>query len=416
MTPSDNPRSPSRKVLVLDGEWPSALAIVRSLGRRGLRVDVGAALPDPLASRSRYCCARFVYPDPMANVDGFRRAVEERLASIRYALVIPVTDKTIVPLIEVRDSIERLAPLAMAATEALRTTLSKNRTTELATRLGVPTPRSRVVRSPEEARSPPAEMSFPLVLKPDRSKVWTGRGEAQDLAVTYARDSVELAEKLSILLPTGPVLLQEKIEGQGVGLGVLASRGEVLFLFQYRRLHEVPLSGGASSYRISEPLDAELAGFANALAGALGWDGVAMLEFKRDPQTGKSWLIEINGRFWGSLPLPVAAGADFPAYLFDHWVDGRRDFPSTYRVGLRCRSERREIKWLLEALSVLRGGVAASPPLGRIATDCLRMLNPLERWDTLSLTDPAPGVAEITSLAGKAIRRARKGQHGGQGR
>jgi len=46
---------------------------------------------------------------------------------------------------------------------------------------------------------------------------------------------------------------------------------------------------------------------------ALEYTGVGMFEFKYNPQT-KGWiLIEINARFWGSLPLAVYAGIDFPA-------------------------------------------------------------------------------------------------------
>ena len=45
--------------------------------------------------------------------------------------------------------------------------------------------------------------------------------------------------------------------------------------------------------------------FGNAckLIEAAGFEGIAMVEFKRDSATGQLSLMEINGRFWGSLPL-----------------------------------------------------------------------------------------------------------------
>ena len=43
-----------------------------------------------------------------------------------------------------------------------------------------------------------------------------------------------------------------------------------------------------------------------------------MVEFKLDARDGVAKLMEINGRFWGSLQLAVDAGVDFPAILSAH--------------------------------------------------------------------------------------------------
>ena len=37
-----------------------------------------------------------------------------------------------------------------------------------------------------------------------------------------------------------------------------------------------------------------------------------MVEFKHDERDGVPKLMEINGRFWGSLQLAIDAGVDFP--------------------------------------------------------------------------------------------------------
>ena len=54
----------------------------------------------------------------------------------------------------------------------------------------------------------------------------------------------------------------------------------------------------------------------------IGWNGVAMLEYRRDPSTGDFRLLELNARFWGSLHLALAAGVDFPRLLLDAWLGG----------------------------------------------------------------------------------------------
>lgn len=388
-------------VIVLDGDLPASLAAVRSLGRRGLRVVVGAARADALAFLSRYCAERFRYPDPMAEPAAFRKALREELVRRRVRLVIPVSDRTIVPLMEERESTDALAPLAMARNQALAEVLSKGRTEALARRLGIPVPRSLEIRSAEELSGLRCDLGYPCVVKPDVSKVWGNEGRGSELTVEYARDSEELLDRAIRLLRHGPVRLQERIVGDGVGLGVLCCRGMVLLAFQYSRLHEVPITGGASSYRVSEEPDPALVQAARELLGSLAWDGVAMLEFKR-AAGGKTRLLEVNGRFWGSLALAVEAGADFPAFLYDLAVRGRRDFPKHYRVGVRCRRLDAEVEWLA---STLRGhdrsaGLVALPSRKGILGDTVRMLDPRERWDVWRLDDPAPGGVE----AGRLLR------------
>src|SRR5215831_10217381 len=96
-----------RRVLVLDGNQASALAIVRSLGRFGAVVDAGERRRRFLASYSRYLEEAVVYPDPLIDPAGFVRALEKRVREVHYDLVIPVTEDTIQPLAPLRDRIER---------------------------------------------------------------------------------------------------------------------------------------------------------------------------------------------------------------------------------------------------------------------------------------------------------------------
>ena len=79
------------------------------------------------------------------------------------------------------------------------------------------------------------------------------------------------------------------------------------------RLKELPPSGGVSVLATSESLDAELVRDSIELLRALEWEGVAMVEFRVSPTRG-AYLMEVNGRYWGTVGLPVSAGTDFPLY------------------------------------------------------------------------------------------------------
>jgi len=90
-------------------------------------------------------------------------------------------------------------------------------------------------------------------------------------------------------------------------------------------------------YRESIPLDDALVGPGLRLLDALDWQGVAMVECKRDLITGRHVIMEVNGRFWGSLQLAIDAGVDFPALLVRCVAGERVPECRAYRVGVRSR-------------------------------------------------------------------------------
>ncbi|MCD6360205.1 MAG: hypothetical protein J7M38_05010 [Armatimonadetes bacterium] len=56
-----------------------------------------------------------------------------------------------------------------------------------------------------------------------------------------------------------------------------------------------------------------------------------MLEFKKEYETGEYYLIEVNPKFWGSLDLAVESGVDFPGYIYDYYILGKKPNFKGYR-------------------------------------------------------------------------------------
>ncbi|WP_395701260.1 ATP-grasp domain-containing protein [Aquabacterium sp.] len=394
-------------VLVLDGDQGSALAVARSLGRRGLRVLVGSDEDRPLAGLSRHVQASLRYPDPLTDAPAFVDWVAERLRDAPDTLVIPVTERTLVPLMRQRERFAE-SQLAIAPTAALEQVLDKDRTVRLAQTLGIPVPRSIAVRDLAEAATAGAALGFPVVVKPARS-VGQDAHQRVPLTVSYARQPAELATQVQHALRFGGVILQEYFRGDGVGIEVIVDHGKVRYAFQHRRLHEVPLTGGGSSLRCSEPVVPALREAAEQLMKALGWHGVAMVEFKYDAARQAFRLIEINGRFWGSLPLALAAGADFPAMLHELLSTGRMgDWPAA-RDGIVCRQLARDVNWLEHVLrKAAPEGLATLPSAGQVLRDSLLVLSPRHRFDIQSWTDPWPGLVDLWRLLRHQAGRVRE--------
>jgi protein-tyrosine-phosphatase len=191
------------------------------------------------------------------------------------------------------------------------------------------------------------------------------------------------------------LLVQEHFWGIGVGVEVLCDAGEILFAFQHERVHQ-PRHGGASSYRKSVPINLELLDAARRIAAELKFTGAMMLEFLYNKQSQEWRFVEINPRFWGSLPLAVAAGANFPLFLYDLLVNQRRDFPQNYQKNVYCRNLVGDLKWCLQNL-IYGPRNTTTPTPGRLsmAYEARHALLGREYSDTFALDDMRPGWAEL---------------------
>ena len=163
--------------------------------------------------------------------------------------------------------------------------------------------------------------------------------------------------------------------------------------FQHRQRRGWKYAGGPSAYRESVSIP-ELEAAGTALLDELDWHGVAMVEFLRNPDTGEFELMEINPRFWSSLPFTVQAGVDFP-HLYWLQATGRAlPDPPGYRVGIGGHLLRGEALHLYSILGEEYPLVETPSFLGT-AREIGRSLLRERRFDYLSRDDPGPMVGEL---------------------
>lgn len=396
----------SQTVLVTDAGGGPATAIIRSLGRAGYRVVAGGSRLDAPGLRSRYAAHRLRYPPPGLKPDEFTAAVREAVTDFGVDLIIPVSDAALLPLARARHDLAA-ARLAAPHDEAVEIAISKSRTIELAQQLGVPVPQTRLAFDADDALRGATEVGYPVVLKPDRTYRFDGIHGAQRIGVTFANDAAEAARLAGAAHRTSPMLIQAYAGGVGVGLELLAREGEPVMAFQHRRIREMPVSGGASSMRESVRLDPDLYAHACRLAAALRWTGLMMVEFKAG--TNGPLLMEINGRPWGSLPLAVSAGADFPVALTRMLLDDQLPAAEigTYRTGVRGRNLELDLRWAINvALQRRQYDFLPFPRRAKALAPLIDLLRPSVRDDLLSLEDPMPGARHLVDVTRRLIRRA----------
>lgn len=352
-----------RVVIVTDGNERSALAVTRALGEIGCRVIVGAEDRVCLAGASKFCSGSFSYPSPYKDPSGFVSAVLRKAGELPNPIILPVTDIATKLLCQHRSDIERIAVAACPPADAFERLSDKYNLMQLAKSLDVPIPDTLFVPNGDVQSHLDKIPSFPVVVKPGCSLTSMGKQWIKT-GVLYANNPEELVHiyKRHTFLKQ-PSLIQQRIEGDGQGIFALMKNGSPIALFAHRRVRERPPSGGVSVFSESIPLPENMTRYAMRLLQHVHWNGVAMVEFKVDRATGEPFLMEINGRFWGSLQLAIDAGVNFPV-LLAKLVTGSDlpDAPGKYRTGVRLRWFLGDLDHLLLRLFKIEPSLSSSVP------------------------------------------------------
>jgi predicted ATP-grasp superfamily ATP-dependent carboligase len=151
----------------------------------------------------------------------------------------------------------------------------------------------------------------------------------------------------------------------------------------------------------SVSVDPAMQAMAGRLLSASQWRGVAMIEFRVNPE-GVPYLMEVNGRLWGSLQLAIDSGVDFPWLLHEQIGERIPAPPPAYARGRRLR-------WLLGDLDnlILQLRSRERSALGKMgaAGAFLRsFFDPGVRQEVFRWSDPGPGLREARNWIG-ALRQ-----------
>jgi predicted ATP-grasp superfamily ATP-dependent carboligase len=394
------------RVLVLDGNENQAVACVRSLARAGHRPWVGAETTWAKAGWSRACAGYFQYPSAEQDAGRFVEAIAAEARREPGTLVLPMTEHTTLPLSAGRAALAAAeARVLLPPHETIIRAFDEEQTTGLAKSLGLVVPETVTVASAEAARLASETVPYPVVLKPRSSHQSVGRAVRPTGAPRYARDRGQFMDAWVDLAARSPsILVQEFVDGVGVGYFALLGDGRLRAEFAHKRLRDVRPTGSGSSLRVSAGIDQRLRDQALAVLSALRWTGVAMVEF-RVRRDGTPVFLEVNGRFWNSLALAVHAGADFPALVAKFVAGGEVDGPLPYREGVRCRWILGDVRHLIE---VWRGAPKAYPgSFPKRLRTLAEVLTPTPgTWhDNFAWQDPLPELGDWLHFLSRKVPR-----------
>jgi len=172
--------------------------------------------------------------------------------------------------------------------------------------------------------------------------------------------------------------------------------------FAHQRIRDVHPTGSGSAVRISVEPDPEIRKASLAILSALNWHGVAMVEYRKQAGSPPVFM-EVNGRFWHSLPLACYAGMDFPALLARMAEDGDIETRLEYRRGVRCRWLLGDARHLVEVWKGPPAGYPGKFP-GRFST-LFNVLTPVPGTyhDLFQWSDPLPEFGDWAYLFSRAL-------------
>ena len=281
------------RVLVTGAGGAAGVAVIRSLASRQ-GVEVFAADMDGWAAGLYLVPAeRRRLVEPGASAD-FVPGIAEIVRQDGIDVVFSTVDVELEPLASRRAELSP-AVLAAPSLSTLRTCLDKlelARACEGSARV----PTTMVL----DASGKAADWVYPVIIKPRR-----GAGSRGVRLVASREELVAMANDDSIII-------QANLPGEEYSVDVIATGGTLVAAVPRTRARVD--SGVAIAGRTVR--DAELERQASLVAAAIGLDGVANVQLRRDA-SGQPALLEVNPRFPGALPLTIAAGVDLPSLALD---------------------------------------------------------------------------------------------------
>ena len=316
-------------------------------------------------------------------------AIDSAITKVGYELIFPGGDAEVLGLTMVRHRLRAHVPYPDF--EVAVRSMDKLASMEPAERAGLSPPRT-VTATDATLES----AALPVVVK--ASLHWnpgTASAPARLNAMVASTRAAARKRVAEILVAGGHPLLQEHVRGTHLAhVALIGQEGEVVAQFQQRGIGTWPSAAGVWTRAETVPLDTELAQRSTHFLQELGWRGLVQLQFLV-PEGGRPRLIDLNGRFYASLGLAVAAGLDLPVMWAG--LDRGRGLGQahTTRAGTRYQWFEGDLR---RALAAARGERL------RELSSCIRYRR--GAIDSLwSRDDPAPGLRWLASAVRSAVDR-----------
>ncbi len=387
--------APGQVGAVVLGGAHGSLAVVRSLGRRG--IPVWCVTHDHTIPKfSRYCSRHFYWDGPLSET-----AVADLIGlAEKHGLdgwvLFAGADAEVMFISQNHAELSSVFRLTTPVWETTRFAIDKRRTHECAMAAGVCYPRAYYPRSAEEISQ--IDCPFPLILKPtirvahdrfSRSKAWLVKNRTQ-LASRY--------REAATLVDSDIISVQEFIPGTGehqYSYAAVWHRGRPIASLTARRKRQYPIDCGTGTFVeiVDEP---RVEAASQLFLRHLSYDGLVEIEFKYDEREDRFKLLDVNARAWGWIGLGSAVGIDFPLISWQFATGQQPEWAA----------KRGRATWLYASRDLL----ALSHEVARGYSSLLQRSerSNSRAFAAFATDDPLPGFVDLPLTALRMVRRLMK--------
>jgi predicted ATP-grasp superfamily ATP-dependent carboligase len=380
--------------VVVGGDY-QGLGIVRSLGRQGVPVCI---VDDEcsIARFSRYATHAIrtgSLRDELETVE-ILLDVGRRLGLDGW-LLYPTRDETVAAFARYRSRLTGQFRVATPSWNTMQWIWDKRNTYQLASALGLPTPRTCWPRTVRELDEIPFD--GPVAIKPAIKEHFVYATKAKAWRANTVDERRELFLRAAECVEPGEVMIQDLIPGNGdkqFAYAAFFKNGQSVGSMVVRRQRQHPAEFGRASTFVQTIELPILEALSEQFLRAIDYYGLVELEYKLDARDGQYKLLDVNGRTWGYHTLGAGAGVDFPYLLFADQL-GEPVLPRRGRPG---------VNWIRLATDVPTAFLEMAA--GRLGwRDYLRSLRSVDEEAVFKREDPLPGLVELALIPYLSLKR-----------
>lgn len=298
-------------LLVVSVDAVGVTRLPKLLHDAGLRVTL-LGRPGLAVARSRFVQRRLLMSaDPHGLLQTLRQHLQP--GSPPYRLIVLADEPLIWAAARQQEQAWMQAWFPVACTETALTRI----TSKIAFITGaadheLPLPRFLSCMTLLEAQAAAKEIGYPAVVK-------TAQGFAGS-AVRFVHDEADLVKQSGAFVNGQPFLVQQFIDGEVGATPVLFDHGRPVWWFSYLMLDPWPHRfAAATTLKIVD--HEEIESLLHGVGVFTGFHGLGAIDWVREPDSGRLFLIEFNPRPTPALYLGARAGRDC-ARALSTWLAG----------------------------------------------------------------------------------------------
>lgn len=376
------------------------LAVIRSLGRKGVPIIALHHQNIEMAQVSKYVRQRILVPDLQTSEDEFISFLLDKGKDWKGSLLFPCGEFELVAISKHKHELQSAYVVAAPDWDLVEKVIVKKHTYQIAEKLGIPSPKTMVPNSIDDIERFKNDIDYPCLVKPCEAHKFY---EVFGCKMFEVKNEEQLYTSFNRASDAGlEVMIQELIPGDdtcGVNYNSYFWEGSPIAEFTAEKVRIHPPKFGSPRVLLSKWIP-EIIEPGRTLLKELGLSGFSCTEFKRDIRDGVYKFMEVNARTNLSGSLAVKCGINFPWIMYRHLMYNEIPPFGKQKMG---------IYWIDIVKDVMHLIMSRNIEHFTMRQYVKPYLKKKKIYAIFSWKDPMPFIVSMRDIVTKAFTKAREG-------